>query len=140
MVSAMLTGNATTAKNSARKIPIAELRKHEVDISEALAQLPDLLKHAKNSRERITAATGQTGAMQQWLREFDADLSAVQGLQATFHAAVHDYHALSNIALEENLVESHRLRAKIDQYADKYRAALAADDRERDHIRAAHAR
>ena len=113
-----------------------ELRKQDADINDALTKLPGLLDFAKTSRERVTSANGQTGALQHWLGEFDADRKGVNGLQSEYETASRDYHSLSDKALEDRLVESHRLRKKVDQYADKYRASLAADDKERDRIRA----
>ncbi|OFW03496.1 MAG: hypothetical protein A3G20_06600 [Acidobacteria bacterium RIFCSPLOWO2_12_FULL_59_11] len=96
-----------------------DLRKLDADLNEALAQLTGLLTFARDSRERITAATGQTGAWQHWIGEFDVDCKVAQGVDATFKAAPKNYRGLSDIALEEKLVESHRLRTKVDQLIEK---------------------
>ncbi len=115
-----------------------ELRKLEADTDQGLRDLPNLLNNAKVSRLAVAAATGRllTGWIEGWKQQCEADLSAVCDLQATFHYSADEYTKLTHFELETKLVEIHCLHRKVEQYAEKYRAELAADDKEREHIRA----
>ena len=114
-----------------------ELRTREADIREALGGLPQLLNKANDSRFAVAAAIGtlRTGAMEVWKEQVKADLTAVRELENGLHRSNDNYARLTHRELEDKLVDAHRLLAVVNQYAEKYRAELAADDRERDRIR-----
>ena len=115
-----------------------ELRKTKVATAEVLGQLLGLIGKAKESRVAVAVAKGTllTGGMEVWKDQVQTDLSAVQALQVDFHRIPNDYGNLTHAALEEHLISVHTLQTKATTYADKYRAELAADDRDREHIRA----
>jgi hypothetical protein len=113
-----------------------EVRKADADVRSAFADLPTLFEKARRSRAAVTAATGQTGAQMQWLRDADADRAALQPLQATLPAAPDDYRSLTPAGLEDKLVELHRLQSKVKLLSEKYQASLAADDKVREQLQA----
>src|SRR5712691_6830653 len=114
-----------------------EVRKADADTRGAFEELANLFEKAQRSRVALTAATGQTGALEQWRRDLEVDRGALQALQATLPAAPDDYRGLTPAGLEEKLVELHRLRLKAKVLVEKYQASLAADDRGREQLQAA---
>jgi hypothetical protein len=117
-----------------------ELRKSEADTRLALENLPGLFEKAENSRLKVAAATGRysSGATEQWRRDLEADRSVAKALQATLPPAPNDYTSLTHTELEAKLVELHSLRSKVMRLSEKYQAELAADDKEREHLRVRH--
>jgi hypothetical protein len=117
-----------------------ELRKAENTLRTAVAELLPLLDSAKMSRTGVAAASGlhESGAMVQWLGEWDADLAAARSLKAGVPGANADYAALTHADLEAKLIAVHALEIRAAQLRDKYRAALADDDKRREQIRADH--
>jgi type IV pilus biogenesis protein CpaD/CtpE len=116
-----------------------ELRKRESDVGDLLRVLPELADTAKQSRLAVAAANGSlnTGAMEAWKAQIEVDLSAISILRSTLVVPVDGHASLTPFQLETKLVEVHALHAKARQFDEKYRAALVADDKERDNIRAA---
>lgn len=114
-----------------------ELRKAGSDLRAAIQDLPALLELAKRSRERVAAATGmlKSGALQQWTNAWEEDLTAVRALKGELPQADADYVNETPQELESKLVAVHAMTSRANRLRDKYRERLAADDRERDHIR-----
>ena len=114
-----------------------DLRKKEADVQLALASLPGLLDRANESRLRVMAATGrnQSGAMAIWESEVAADRVVANELKAALPTEPKDYSPLNQAELEGRLVEIHSLEVRTRQLSEKFRSALAADDRERDQLR-----
>lgn len=115
-----------------------QLRKTENDLRSTVEELPALLEHAKKSRTAVASATGKlgSGALTNWHSELEADLAAVRSLEAELPHVNADYTALNHSVLEAKLVAVHAIRIKAVRFRGKYDTALAADDREREHIRA----
>jgi hypothetical protein len=115
-----------------------ELRKTESDLRAAVHELPSFLEHAKKSRERVAAATGMrgSGALQQWTSDWEADLAAVRSLERELTDPDADYATATHRELESKLVDVHALASRAARVRDKYLQGLAADDGEREHIRA----
>jgi hypothetical protein len=115
-----------------------ELRKTEADLRSAVQELPSLLERAKKSRDRVTAATGLrgSGALQQWTSDWEADLAAVRALEGELPDANANHISAKHSELESKLVAVHALASRAERLRDKYQEGLAADDREREHIRA----
>jgi hypothetical protein len=113
-----------------------ELRKVVCDLHDTMQSLPPLLERARRSRTAVAAATGQSGALQQWQGEFDKDLSSVQQLAADAPDLSSTYESMSYSELESELVSVHQVQSKAIRLSEKYRASLAADDKEREHVRA----
>jgi porphobilinogen deaminase len=115
-----------------------ELRKQQGDVEEALRDLPALLESDHQSRIAVASATGllRTGATEAWKQQLETDRSAIAALTTQPKSPNNEYASLTHSMLEDRLVELHRLRSTVNQYVDKYRAAIAADDRVREHIRA----
>ena len=114
-----------------------ELRKAAADLRAVVHELPALLELAKKSRDRVAAATGMrgSGALQEWTRVWEEDITAVRALEAELPAADADYSNATPQELESRLVAIHTTSARAATLKDKYLERLAADDRERDHIR-----
>jgi hypothetical protein len=117
-----------------------ELRKSETATRTTLDQLPGLIDHADGSRNAVHAATGnsKSGANELWRQGCAADRLAVAELQKEFPVPGNDYRALSAGDLESRLVSIDALRLKVTHMHAKYLAALAADDKTREQIRAQH--
>ncbi|GAO37738.1 hypothetical protein SCT_3174 [Sulfuricella sp. T08] len=115
-----------------------ELRKAVNELRTAVQNLPSLLERAKNSHTAVASAIGHlgSGALQQWLSECEADLSAAKTLEAEVPDPSANYEHLAHSELETKLVAVHSLQSKATRLSEKYHAALAADDKEREQIRA----
>lgn len=115
-----------------------ELRKATNDLRTTVQNLIPLLESAKRSHTNIAAATGLggSGALKQWQSDFKADLSAVELLESEVPDLNASYECLTHSELESKLVEVHSVQSKAMQLSKKYHATLAADDKEREHIRA----
>ena len=114
-----------------------ELRKADSDLRAVVQELPGLLELARTSHDRVGAATGmlKSGASQQWTNAWEEDFAAVRVLEAELPAGDADYASSTHHDLESKLVAVHAMASRAATLEDKYRARLAADDRERDHIR-----
>jgi hypothetical protein len=115
-----------------------ELRKAANDLRSVVEELTPLLEHATKSRTAVAAATGLlgSGALKKWVSEWKVDLAAVTSMQAELPTSDADYASLGHSVLEAKLVAVHAFHAKAVRLREKYDASLAADDREREHIRA----
>jgi hypothetical protein len=115
-----------------------EVRKLKADCAGELRELPDLMTKANDSRMAVAAAAGwlNSGAIQVWKDQLKQDQASVQALDAGPDLSAAEYRKVTQTQLEERLVELHGLHREIRRYIEKYRAALAADDKEREHIRA----
>ena len=113
-----------------------ELRKTVDDLHDSVQSLSSLLERAKGSRAAVAAATGQAGALQHWQGEYEKDLSAAQRLVTETPDPSATYKSLSYSELESRLVSVHQIQSQADRLHAKYRASLAADDKEREQIRA----
>lgn len=116
-----------------------ELRRLDADTGDALQQLPALLEHAQQSRVNVAAAlgTGRTGGMEVFKEQLARDRTAIRSLAAEFQP-LKDYATLTHAQLEARLVVIHRLKQAAARYADTYAAAIAKDDKDREHIRSQH--
>ena len=114
-----------------------ELRKADSDLRAVVQELPPLLELAKKSRDRVAAATGmlRSGALEQWTSVWEEDFAAVRALEAELPDAESDYTSAKPHELESKLVSTHSMASRSARLREKYVERLAADDRERDHIR-----
>lgn len=114
-----------------------ELRKADSDLRAVVHELQPLLELAKKSHDRVAAATGmlKSGALEQWTSVWKEDLSAVRALETELPDAESDYTSATPHELESTLVAVHSMASRAARLREKYAELLAADDRERDHIR-----
>lgn len=116
-----------------------ELRKQLSGVRVEIGALPALRERAQGSRSAVRAAMGrgqQSGDNLTWKSELENDLKTVHALACEFPDAKETYQRSKPQKLENKLVEVHALAAKAAQLRNKYEAALASDDKDRDHIRA----
>ena len=113
-----------------------ELARSEVQIIAIASELPALLKLARRSREPVTGSTGQAGALQQWLQEWEADSSAVSEFATWLPPANPERTHLAHHELETRVITAAKLLAKANFLKEKYRESLSMDDNERNQIRA----
>jgi hypothetical protein len=115
-----------------------ELRKQVSDVRAAVGALPGLLQRSRASRSAVLAAMGasQSGHFESWKKEWESDLNAAQALALEVPNADETYQHSKHQNLETRLVEIHSLATKAAGPRGKYLAALASDDKEREHIRA----
>jgi len=116
-----------------------ELRKVDADVCSQVLALSGELEHAKQSRERIAAATGgvNSGAIAQWSISLKSDLSRLQELEDGLPAADADYRGESSAAIESMLVMRHKVLIEARRLTAKYAESVTQDDRTRKAIRAA---
>jgi hypothetical protein len=114
-----------------------ELRKSVNVAQSSLQQLAKLIECANRSRQAVASAMGryQSGMMENWKQEVEADNNAVKTLLQNAPAPDTSYDDLTPKELESTLVEVHRLQVQIDELSKKYDAAVRADDEDRKHIR-----
>jgi len=108
----------------------------ENELRVSLEHLPELMALANQSRERVSAMTGQAGNLQVWKGSYAIDLEASASLTAQFGAEDENYDALKPVALAAKIVKLHRLSLQSCRLTDKYKASLAEDDRTREERRA----
>lgn len=115
-----------------------ELRKQVSDLRASVEQLPDLLQRSRQSRTAVLAATGlvRTGAFESWKTTWESDMAAALALAGDLPSASDNYQDSKPGDLEAKLVEVRALAFKALRLRDKYLGELAADDKEREHIRA----
>ena len=112
-----------------------ELRKVVTDIEAGLAALPGAMDHANQSRQRVTAATGQAGALQLWNQQFEQDRTRLNEMRERAPSSAEDLAKLSPVELESRLVAAHKIYHEVTQLAEKYARALGADYEERRQLR-----
>jgi hypothetical protein len=108
-----------------------------VDIRNALTDLSGLLDKSEASRKAVSTAKGGygSGAMQKWLDELEKDRQASAALHQEFPARL----ALAKLTyaeLEAKRGELYELGSRVKKLAEKYHAAIAADDKDREHLQA----
>jgi hypothetical protein len=116
-----------------------ELRKQLSDVRAEVEALPSVLEKARASRSTVRAAMGrgpQSGDNVIWKAELETDLKTVQALALELPDAKETYQRSKPQELENKLVEVHALAAKAAQLRNKYKTALASDDKDRDQISA----
>ena len=114
-----------------------ELRRRTHDLHAVLSELPELLRRAKRSRVAVAAATGKrgSGAMEQWSQQWETDQGEVKAVADAAPPDSQDLNRLTLTELEQQLATVHQGHARAVALRDRYIAAMAADDRERDHLR-----
>ena len=103
--------------------------------------LPELIATANGSRTAVLAAMGGggSGAHKHWQESCATDREEGETLRAQLPNLSDDFSTFSPVQLEWKLVGMRGLNGKAMGLRDKYHAALAADDRSREQIRAENA-
>jgi hypothetical protein len=85
----------------------------------------------------VSSAKGSlgSGAIEVWKGHVTADQTTVRQLSHQLPKSVDDYRTLTHAQLEDKLVEVHNVTRTANKIADKYRASLADDDKDRDWLR-----
>jgi hypothetical protein len=117
-----------------------ELNRRLAEVRTTISELPDLLHRSKQSRDSVLAALGtfRTGAHTVWTTHWKNDLAEAQDLAKELPPADERFQQATHDDLEGQLLAVHALELKSGRIRDKYLEALAADDRDRDHIQANH--
>lgn len=117
-----------------------ELRKAVIKAELDLSALEELLPRANKSRRHVAAALGtfRSGAMKIWQEQVTKDEETLKSLLASVPETGSDFVELDLKGLEAQLAGLHKLQLQIDQLTNKYKAAYAEDDSERDRIRNRH--
>lgn len=115
-----------------------ELRKEITTLHHQVADLAPLLLKAKTSRERASAAMGtpHSGAFGEWLTRWTADCAALATLRSELPDANANLGTASLLQLTETLALTHSLSSRAEALRTKYQGSFAADDTDREHIRA----
>lgn len=117
-----------------------ELRRCERSLRSDANDIIQLLESARASHTRLGAAQGNfhSGAMQQWLAEWDTDL--VSGKSLMEHVAVLGApdEGISQAELETRLNTVQDLQLQLAKLSGKYRDVLSKDDASRIQLQADH--
>jgi hypothetical protein len=110
-----------------------EPRRTDVSLRQQVMPMAAQLAFARQSRERVAAATGglRSGATQHFLAELERDLVNVKAMEAALPHESDDYRATSSSELETRLVERHQLMLEARALSAKYAESLANDDQQR---------
>lgn len=113
-----------------------ELQKSAAQADADLVALVELLPRANRSRRHVAAAKGlfHSGVMMTWEEEYKLAEGALNKLLASAPKPS-TFAGLTLKDLEAKLAELHRLQPQIQHLMDKYKAAFAADDKDRDRIK-----
>src|SRR5258708_7274811 len=101
-----------------------ELRKSTADFRMASKDLLALMEHAKDSRRAVSAATGQSGAFQKWIEDWENDFEDALALEGDLPPVDSDYAKAKHGELETRLVEVHTLGSRCARLRDKYQGAI----------------
>jgi len=112
-----------------------ELRRSVNKVTADLDTLSELLPYADKSRKAVAAATGNSGALVVWTTAHEKDSAIIEPYRQSIKAMDTTYDNLTPEQLEAKLSEAHKLSLGIQKLMDKYRAALASDDKERDRLK-----
>lgn len=115
-----------------------ELHKRRAEVEQLVGDLPDFISGAKQSRERVNAATGRNSGFDRWADEATADASAARGLASALAEIPFELDGKSHSELERWLVTAERVLAMAKTLQSKYADSIAEDDVLRREIRAAH--
>jgi hypothetical protein len=110
-----------------------QLGQAENELRVSLEHLPELMAFAQNSRQRVSAMSGQAGALHAWNNMYDIDREAAASVTAELAAEEANYETLKPRALAAKVVALHRLNLQAARLTAKYNASLAEDARAREH-------
>jgi hypothetical protein len=116
-----------------------ELRRAESDLRLLVQELPRLVDEARGSRIAVTSARGvvKSGWVERFTANCQGDIDLARSWERELPPESRDYLDSDHGALERRLIEVHRETARASSLRDRYRAELAKDDKDREHIRAA---
>jgi hypothetical protein len=114
-----------------------ELRKLLTDVRALCADLREVMTRASKSRKAVAAATGgrSSGAAMKWETDLADDQGLLKSIQSQLPESNSTFARSSQSELEERLLHFFALQGQAVGLREKYQSALAADDRQRDHIR-----
>lgn len=115
-----------------------ELRKAVAEAHIEAEEAVELIRKCHQSRIAVLAARGlaRSGAMEVWKGQTATDAKAVGALKRELPNETQDFSQLPTSELETQLVNVHRIQARIAQGWDKYKRELDLDDESRRDIRA----
>jgi hypothetical protein len=113
-----------------------ELRKADNALRASVESLGGLLRLAKQSHERVMAATDgvHSGNMQIWFNEWQTDWTAFETLRAALPESA-DYSGFWDTELETKLIAVDALSIRANALRKKYDTSNAKDDVERGRIK-----
>jgi hypothetical protein len=113
-----------------------ELRKVVGESHGSLTELRSLIDHAARSRTAVMAARGlgRSGAAQHWEQTLATDRAEIDRIAAALRNEDADFAALPVDNLEEELVATYRLKARLSTLNEKYRGEVKTDDDHRRQI------
>ena len=116
-----------------------QLRKDVNELRNIIGVLAPSMASADQSRKAVLSARGmfQSSIKDQWSKELESDSAVLQVLMESVPDGDASFDALTPVELEAKLIEVHNTHTSAARLHDKYRATLASDDRDREHIRAA---
>jgi hypothetical protein len=112
----------------------SQVREEQESLRAAIEALSARLDFEKQSRTAAAEAAGclDSEEFRQWLNDLDIDSLEVKHLGLQVPAADTDYKDLSDMELDIRLLEILALSLRANCLAEKYRAWLPADDRNRE--------
>jgi uncharacterized protein YsxB (DUF464 family) len=116
-----------------------ELRKGISEFEVLFLKTEELLPYANKSRRAVAAALGafQSGAMVKWNQDYENDLAVLKNLSEN-KPIISNPEKLSQISLEQEIINFHGLQLQLKELNEKYTAHLQADEKERDRLKNRH--
>jgi hypothetical protein len=116
------------------------LHKDVGELSFECERLPNTISFGLQSRQRVAAATGQTGALQAFKSGCETDSERVATLSQQLQQ-IGNLDESDNLSiLERRLIEAHGVGVEVTQLKAKYQSAMAEDNAARERIHRVHER
>ena len=109
----------------------ATVRRQCAELQFGLETLAATIPAAVESRARIAAMTGQTGALQQFRTEADSDRAAVEALTKRIDRIKRIRFFAGYGAVEERALLAYEMHTQVKRLRDKYQRAADADNETR---------
>jgi hypothetical protein len=115
-----------------------ELRRVQNSLRPVVEHLPAHLQHARKSHLSVASANGLliSDELDEWIRAWEADFARVMTLVSQLPAVRYDTDSANPPKLEAKLRSVYAMNDGARRFQEKYDATLAADERERECIRA----
>lgn len=106
----------------------ATVRRQCAELQLALESLATTIPAAVESRARIAAMTGQTGALQHFTAEADSDKTSVEGLKSRVDAINRIRVFVGYRAVEKRAIDAYEISTQVRKLREKYQRAADADN------------
>jgi hypothetical protein len=133
-VSALIAALAYWRSGRVRTLDLrTTVRRQCAELQSGLETLAAAIPAAVDSRARITAMTGQTGALEHFRTEADSDRAAIEELSKRVDSLKRIRFLTGYRAVEKRAVIAYEIGTQVRQLRDKYKRAADTDNETRRH-------